>query len=346
MQAVDDTQADDRRWHRRDIVVLVAVAVAFNLYGDLFNSNMFYDPLGWEDPFRHLGIGLYYADPGFWDLYYKISRVPWNTLQFLVRQLFTTAADDAAAGAVWSRFGLDRYARVVALNPGAAFGAAKHWGCDHFAALARRLTAELGCGVLVLCGPAERALARQIADESRSPHVFSLGDGPLSLGLTKALVRRADLLVTTDSGPRHFAAAFDRPVVALFGPTHVEWTETYFAREARLQKKLAVASSQVAGCFGTGRVALLVSVRAGNVEWVREKLVIVDTLGKATPVRISDYRFRAHELLLAVDANGDGIDDLATKAVTEHAGATTLLALDLKARKASRFAAGFAWEDQ
>ena len=114
----------------------------------------------------------------------------------------------------------------------------------------------------------------------------------------------------------------------------------------RLQKKLAVASSQVAGCFGTGRVALLVSVRAGNVEWVREKLVIVDTLGKATPVRISDYRFRAHELLLAVDANGDGIDDLATKAVTEHAGATTLLALDLKARKASRFAAGFAWEDQ
>jgi hypothetical protein len=114
----------------------------------------------------------------------------------------------------------------------------------------------------------------------------------------------------------------------------------------RLQKKLAIASSQVAGCFGTGRVALLVSLRAGNMEWVREKLVLVDTVGKATAVRISDFRFRAHELIHAVDANGDGVDDLATKASTEHAGGTTLLALDLKARKANRLTAGFAWEDQ
>lgn len=114
----------------------------------------------------------------------------------------------------------------------------------------------------------------------------------------------------------------------------------------RLQKKMTIATSQVAGCFGTGRVALLVSLRAGNVEWVREKLVLIDTLGKATALRISDFRFRAHDLIHAVDANGDGIDDLATKASTEHAGATTLLTIDLKVRKASRFTAGFAWEDQ
>ncbi|MGH3420596.1 MAG: glycoside hydrolase family 36 N-terminal domain-containing protein, partial [Streptosporangiaceae bacterium] len=64
-------------------------------------------------------------------------------------------------------------------------------------------------------------------------------DGPrLSVGLTKACVRRADLLVTTDSGPRHFAAAFDRPVVTLFGPTHIEWTETYHPRAVHLQKRV------------------------------------------------------------------------------------------------------------
>ncbi len=163
-------------------------------------------------------------------------------------ELFTTPTDEAAAGAVWQRFDLHRYPRVVALNPGAAFGAAKHWGCDHFAELARGLTARLGCGVLVLCGPGEREMARQIADESRSPHVFSLSDSPLSLGLTKALVRRANLLVTTDSGPRHFAAAFDRPVVSLFGPTHIEWTETYFAKEICLQKKLPCGPCQQRVC--------------------------------------------------------------------------------------------------
>jgi heptosyltransferase-2 len=33
-------------------------------------------------------------------------------------------------------------------------------------------------------------------------------------------------MVTTDSGPRHFAAAFGTPVVSLFGPTWVQWTRT------------------------------------------------------------------------------------------------------------------------
>ena len=163
-------------------------------------------------------------------------------------ELFTTPEDEAAADGVWQRFTLGRYPRVVGLNPGAAFGAAKHWPADHFAALARMLTQRLGCGVLVVCGPSEREIARRIAAESRSPHVFSLSDSPLSLGLTKAVVRRLSLLVTTDSGPRHFAAAFNRPVVSLFGPTHIEWTETYFEKETHLQKRVPCGPCQQRVC--------------------------------------------------------------------------------------------------
>jgi heptosyltransferase-2 len=163
-------------------------------------------------------------------------------------ELFTTPQDELNAAKVWDTFSLHRYSRVVAINPGAAFGAAKHWGCDHFAQLARLLTAKLGCGVLVVCGPSEREIARSIAEASRSPHVFSLSDSPLSLGLTKAVVRRSDLLITTDSGPRHFAAAFNRPVVSLFGPTHIEWTVTYFAKEIYLQKKLPCGPCQQRVC--------------------------------------------------------------------------------------------------
>ena len=76
-------------------------------------------------------------------------------------ELFTTPADEAAAAAVWQKFGLHRYRQVVGLNPGGAFGAAKHW--PHFAALARSLAGRRGVGVLVLCGPAEREIAREIA---------------------------------------------------------------------------------------------------------------------------------------------------------------------------------------
>jgi hypothetical protein len=114
----------------------------------------------------------------------------------------------------------------------------------------------------------------------------------------------------------------------------------------RLERRLSVASSQVVGCFGPWHVALIVSLKAGNVEWVRERVLLVDTSGKAMPVRLSDYRFRAHELLTAFDADGDGVDDLGTRATTERAGATTVLLLNLKTKRLSRLIAGFVWEDK
>jgi heptosyltransferase-2 len=102
--------------------------------------------------------------------------------------------------------------------------------------------------VLVLCGPGERDLARRIVALAGRPAVASLADRALSLGLTKACVRRCDLLVTTDSGPRHFAQAFDRPVVTLFGPTHIPWTETYYPRAVHLQKKVVCGPCQLRVC--------------------------------------------------------------------------------------------------
>jgi heptosyltransferase-2 len=172
-------------------------------------------------------------------------------------ELFTTPADEAAADRVWHRSGLSLRHEVVCLNPGAAFGSAKHWPADYFATLARDLARRRGSGVLILCGPGEADLARGIAVRAGHPAVHALSDltapaasgGPcLGLGLTKACVRRADLLVTTDSGPRHFAAAFDRPVVTLFGPTHVAWTETYHPRAVHLQKKVDCGPCQRRVC--------------------------------------------------------------------------------------------------
>ncbi len=163
-------------------------------------------------------------------------------------ELFTTHADEADADDVWQREGLDRFAEVICLNPGAAFGASKHWPCEYFTQLARDLARQRGSAVLVLCGPSEREQCRQIIKDANHPNVRGLAEHHLSLGLTKACVRRADLLITTDSGPRHFAAAFDRPVLSLFGATHIEWTETYFPRAVHLQKKLDCGPCQQRVC--------------------------------------------------------------------------------------------------
>lgn len=165
-------------------------------------------------------------------------------------ELFTLPDDEGAAEAVWDAGGLRRYPEVVCLNPGAAFGASKYWPAEYFAEVARDLVRRRRCGVLVLCGPAEREMAKTIADEAADPAVVALSalSVPPSLGLTKALVRRCDLLVTTDSGPRHFAAAFDRPVVTLFGPTHIAWTETYHHRAIHLQKEVECGPCQKRRC--------------------------------------------------------------------------------------------------
>jgi heptosyltransferase-2 len=172
-------------------------------------------------------------------------------------ELFTTPAEEEAADRVWRTAGLDHYAEVICLNPGGAFGSAKHWPSAYFAALARDLAVRRGAGVLVLCGPGERESARAIAAGAGHPAVHAVADHaasdrpdgpPLSLGLTKACVRRTALLVTTDSGPRHFAAAFGRPVVTLFGPTFIDWTETYHPRAVHLQQKVDCGPCQRRVC--------------------------------------------------------------------------------------------------
>ncbi len=162
-------------------------------------------------------------------------------------ELFTTATDEAAAHETRQRLDLQRYPKVIGLNPGGAFGSSKHWPTAQFAELARQLAGR-GHGVIVLCGPSEREIARDIVARAGQPGVVSLADSPLSLGLTKAIVRRLSVLVTTDSGPRHFAAAFHRPVVTLFGPTHIGWTETYFAKAIHLQKPVPCGPCQLRVC--------------------------------------------------------------------------------------------------
>jgi heptosyltransferase-2 len=136
----------------------------------------------------------------------------------------------------------------VCLNTGGAFGPAKNWPREYFAELAHRVATELHYHVLVVCGPKERDDARWIATEAKHPSVVSFADIQPSIGLTKAAIRAARLLVTTDSGPRHFAAPFGTPVVTLFGPTHMSWSENFYDRAEHLQLKVDCGPCQQREC--------------------------------------------------------------------------------------------------
>lgn len=163
-------------------------------------------------------------------------------------ELATSAADEAAADRAWQALSLPVGGDVVVLNSGGAFGAAKLWPTEYFAELARRIATQLGQSVLVICGPSEREIARQIELGAAHPRVRSLADQELSLGLSKACVRRGRLLVTTDSGPRHFGTAFGVPTVTLFGPTHIAWSETHDPRAVHLQHAVPCGPCQQRTC--------------------------------------------------------------------------------------------------
>jgi heptosyltransferase-2 len=154
-------------------------------------------------------------------------------------ELATTPADERAADAVWRQLELPAGERVVIVNCSGAYGMAKHWPVEHFAQLAQRIVGETSCAVLVNCGPGERDIAGEIAARADHPRVVSLaGLDQLPMGLTKACIRRARMLVTTDSGPRFLAIAFGKPVVSLFGPTDPAATATGYDRETCLSLSL------------------------------------------------------------------------------------------------------------
>jgi heptosyltransferase-2 len=170
------------------------------------------------------------------DTYLRLAKLLGCEPKSIGTELATTTDDEQAADRVWGQLGLPTGSEVVVLNSGGAYGAAKSWPVDYFGQLARRIAQQHALSVLVMCGPKERQLAAQIALQANHRHVVSLADQPLSVGLSKACVRRARLMVSTDSGPRHFAAAFDVPVITLYGPTHVAWGDTHYARAIHLQE--------------------------------------------------------------------------------------------------------------
>lgn len=163
-------------------------------------------------------------------------------------ELATSGRDEAQADAIWRKFGFLGARGVVSLNCSGAFGAAKLWPPEYFAELARRIAVKLDRAVLVLCGPSERETANQIVAGADHPRVASLADEPFGIGLSKACVRRSELLVTTDSGPRHFAGAFGVPVVTLFGPTDQAWSDNHFEHAVNLQLKLECSPCQQRVC--------------------------------------------------------------------------------------------------
>jgi heptosyltransferase-1 len=105
---------------------------------------------------------------------------------------------------------------LVAINPFAKW-TTKLWEPERFAALGDRLQKELACDIVFTGSRQDRADIDKIMHRmNKRPANLA---GQTSLKELAYLYSKCRLLVTTDTGPMHIAAAMGCPVVALFGPT-------------------------------------------------------------------------------------------------------------------------------
>jgi lipopolysaccharide heptosyltransferase II len=122
-------------------------------------------------------------------------------------------AERAAALALLAERNPDRKP-VVLLHPGSS-SSFRLWPADRFARTADRVQRELGAVVMLVGGPKESALLREIARFAETP--LAVLPQPIPLARLAAVFAQARAVLCHDSGPMHIAAAVGTKVVALFG---------------------------------------------------------------------------------------------------------------------------------
>ena len=148
---------------------------------------------------------------------------------------------------------------LVALAPGAAFGPSKQWPAERFAALADHLHERRGARCVLLTGPGEEDTRRAVLAAARHPLLECPRQG---LDMLKAAVSLADLLAGNDSGPRHVAVAFGKPVVCVMGPTSPAYTDGPWERGRVLRIDVDCGPCQQPVCATDHRCMTGISVDA------------------------------------------------------------------------------------
>jgi heptosyltransferase-2 len=129
-------------------------------------------------------------------------------------------AEAAAAAGIRQMAALGIAGDAIGISPGAAYGGAKRWLPERFAAAGASLCAKLTSAALIFGSAAERPLCEEVADGLRRAGVDARNlAGQTTLEDFIELAAACRLFLTNDSGAMHVASALGVPTVAVFGAT-------------------------------------------------------------------------------------------------------------------------------
>lgn len=125
--------------------------------------------------------------------------------------------------AVINKFGLScsTAIKILALCPGAEYGAAKRWPAEYFAEVAQQKIAQ-GWQVWLFGSDKDKADAEQINTKASGQCIDFTGRTTLAEAVD--LLSLAYTVVSNDSGLMHVAAALDKKLIALYGSSDPGFT--------------------------------------------------------------------------------------------------------------------------
>jgi heptosyltransferase-2 len=131
------------------------------------------------------------------------------------------AGANAAAAAGQLRLqGLISAQTAVGVSPGAAYGSAKRWLPERFAAAAIQLARDAHCAVLVLGSQSEHEICEQVQKLIAAAGIECVNlAGKTTLEAFIEIAAACRLVLTNDSGAMHISSALGVPTVTIFGPT-------------------------------------------------------------------------------------------------------------------------------
>jgi len=114
---------------------------------------------------------------------------------------------------------------ILVLAPGAAYGPAKQWGPERFAAVGARAARARDLRLVIVGAAADLEAAGETARiaAASGARVANLA-GATTLSELAGVLAAASAVVANDSGVMHLAAALGRPTVGVFGSTSPVWT--------------------------------------------------------------------------------------------------------------------------